>query len=52
MHHSHSFDKIYSFLKPVLNILILCNVIAGWSEGIIKEGDDILHQIYKFRGGV
>ena len=37
MRHSKSFDKIDSFLKPVLNILILCNLIVGWGEGVIKE---------------
>ena len=52
MHHSQSSDKIDSFLKPVLNILILCNLIVGWGEGVIKEGVGILHQIYRFRGGV
>ena len=29
MHHSQSFDKIDTFLKPVLNILILCNLFLG-----------------------
>ena len=50
MHHSQSFDKIDSFLNLVLNILILCNLIVRWGEGVIKEGVGILHQIY--RGGV
>ena len=36
MRHSQSFDKIDSFLKPVLNILILCNLIVGWGEGVIQ----------------
>ena len=49
MRHSQSFDKIDTFLKPLLNILILCNLIAGWGEGVIKEGAGILHQIYIFR---
>ena len=52
MHHSQSSDKIDSFLKPVLNILILCNLIVGWGEGVIKEGAGILHQVYRFRGSV
>ena len=52
MHHFQSFDKIDIFLKPVLNILILCNLIVGWGEGTIKEKAGILHQIYRFRGGV
>ena len=52
MHHSQSFDKIDSFLKSVLNILILCNLIVGWGGGVIKEGPGILHQIYRYRGGV
>ena len=46
---ANNFDKIDSFLKPVLNILILCNLIVGWGEGVIKEGAGILHQIYRFR---
>ena len=49
---SLSFDKINSFLKPVLNILILCNLIVGWGQGVIKEEPGVLHQIYGFRGGV
>ena len=52
MRHCHSFDKIDSFLKPVLIILILCNLIVGWDEGVIKEGTGTLYQIYRFRGGV
>ena len=52
MYHSQSFDKVDSILKPVLNILILCNLIVGRGEGGIKEGDGILHQIYTFREGV
>ena len=46
MLHSQNFDKIDSFLKSVLNILILRNLIVGWREGIIKEEPGILHQIY------
>ena len=52
MRHYQSFDKIDGFLKPVLNILILRNLIVGWGEGVIKEGAGILHQSYRFRGGV
>ena len=52
MRHSQSFEKIDSFLKPVLNILILWNLIEGWGEGVIKEGAGILYQTYRFRGGV
>ena len=37
MRHFQNFDKIDSFLKPVLNILILGNLIVGWGEGVIKE---------------
>ena len=47
---ANNFDKIDSFLKPVLNILILCNLIVVWVEGVNKEGAGILHQIYRFRG--
>ena len=36
--HSQSFHKIDSFLEPVLNILILCNLIVAWGEGVIKRG--------------
>ena len=50
--HSQSFDKIDSFPKSVLNILVICNLIVGWGEGVIKEGAGILHQIYRFRGGI
>ena len=52
MRHSQNFDKIDSFLKPVLNIFILGNYIVGWEKGVIKERAGILHQIYRFRGGV
>ena len=48
---ANNFDKIDSFLKPVLNILILCKLIVGWGDGVIKEGAGILHQICRFRGG-
>ena len=41
MRHSPIFDKIDSFLKPVLSIFILCNFILGGC---------ILHQICTFRG--
>ena len=49
MRHSQNFDKIDSFLKFVLNIFMISK---GWGEGVIKEGAGILHQIYRFRGGV
>ena len=52
MCHSHNFDKIDSFLKPVLNIFIFGNLIVEWGEEVIKERAGILHQIYRFRGGV
>ena len=38
MRHSHNFDKIDSFLKPVLDIFILRNLTVGWGERVIKEG--------------
>ena len=50
MRHIQNFDKIDSFLKLVLNILILSNFIEGWGEGVIKEGAGILHQIYRLKG--
>ena len=37
MRHSQNFDKINSFLKSVLNIFILGNLIVGWAEGFLKE---------------
>ena len=49
MRHSQNFDKIDSFLKLVLNIFMISK---GWGEGVIKERAGILHQIYRFRGGV
>ena len=52
MCHSQNFDKINNFVKPVLNILIPCNVIVGWIEGIIKKGAGVLHQICRFKGDV
>ena len=62
MCHSQIFDKTDSFLKPVVNIFFLFNLFAGgglvyyfghgWGEVVIKEGADILHQIYRFKGGV
>ena len=45
MRHSQNFDKIDSYLKSVLNILIVPNLIVGWREGVIKEGADIFHQM-------
>ena len=50
MRHFKNFDKIDSFLKPVLNILILDSLIVGWDEGVIKEEAGILHQIYSPKG--
>ena len=35
MGHSQDFDKIYNFLKLVLNIFILRNLIVVWVEGAI-----------------
>ena len=52
MRHLQNFDKIDSFLKPFLNICILGNLIVGSGEWVIKEGAGILHQIYRFSGGV
>ena len=43
MGQSQDFDKIYNFLKLVLNIFILRNLIVVWVEGVIKEGAIILH---------
>ena len=31
--HSQNFSKIYSFLKPLLNIFFLCNLTVGWGGG-------------------
>ena len=52
LRHFQNFDKIDSFLKPVLNICILGNLIVGWDEWVIKEGAGILHQIFRFSEGV
>ena len=55
LRHSQNFDKIDSFLKSFLNIFIFRNLIVGWGRGgwaVIKEGAGILHQIYRFSGGV
>ena len=49
MLHFQNFDEIYNFLKPVLNIFILGNLVVGWGEGGIKEGTGIVHQIYRFK---
>ena len=49
MRHFQNFDKIHSFLKPVLNILVLGNLTVEWGEGVIKEGAGILHQIYRLK---
>ena len=50
--NSQNFDKSDSFLKPVLNICILGNLIAGWGGWVIKEGAGILYLIFSFSGGV
>ena len=50
MCHFQNFGKIDSFLKPVLNILILGNLIVEWGEGVIKKGSGILRQIYRIKG--
>ena len=52
MRHSKNFGKINSFLKPVLNIGILGNLIVGRGEWVIKEAAGFLHRIYRFSGGV
>ena len=42
MRHSPNFEKIYSFLKPVLNIFILRNFILGWGRaGIFHRYIDL-----------
>ena len=48
LRHSQNFDKIDSFLKPVLNICILGNLIVGWGGWVIKEEAGVLHQIFRF----
>ena len=45
-------NKIDSFLKLILNIFILGNLIVGWGEVVIKEGAGTRHQIYRFIGDV
>ena len=51
IHHSQNIDKINSFLKIVLNICIIGNLVVGWGKWIIKEGAGILDQIYRLSGG-
>ena len=36
--HTQNFDKIDSFLKSVLNICMLRDLIVGWGKRVIKEG--------------
>ena len=50
MRRFQNFNKIDSFLKPVLNIVILGPLIVGQGHGVIKEGAGILHQFYRFNG--
>ena len=52
MSHSQNFDKVDSFLKSVLKICIFGNLIVGWSDWVVNNGTGILHQIYRFSGGV
>ena len=37
MHHSQIFDKIDSFRKPVLNIIILRNLILEWKRSLLRR---------------
>ena len=50
--HFQNFDKIDSFLKLVLNICIIGNLVVGWGEWVIKGGAGIPHQIDRFSRGV
>ena len=43
--HSQNFDKIDSFLKPVLNIFTVGNIFVEWGEGVIKEKASIPHHM-------
>ena len=52
MRQSQNFGKIDIFLKPVLNIYILGNLIVGWSGWVIKDRAGTLHQIFIFKGDV
>ena len=47
MRDSQIFGNIDSFLKPVLNIFILRNLVLGL-EVVIKEKAGIFHQVYRF----
>ena len=38
MRHSKNFDKIGIILKPILNIIVLRNLTAGWERGLLKRG--------------
>ena len=48
---SQNFDKIDSFIQSILNNCILGN-LSGWGERVIKMGIGILHQSYRFSGGI
>ena len=37
MHHSQIFNKIDSFRKPVLNIIILRNLILEWKRSLLRR---------------
>ena len=37
MHHSQTFNKIDSFRKPVLNIIILRNLILEWKRSLLRR---------------
>ena len=50
--HSQNFYKIDSFIKLILNICILGNLIVGCGGRVIKEGASILHHIFRFSGGI
>ena len=39
--HSQNIVKINSFLKIVLNICIIGNLVVGWGEWVIKKGAGI-----------
>ena len=51
MLHSQNFGKTDSFLKSVLNIFILSNLIVGLVEGAIKEGKGVVFSIKPMDSG-
>ena len=51
--HSQNFDRVDGFIKLILNIVILRNLIVVWGRGLLKTGLVFcIRQIHRFRAGV